>query len=133
VEIEIEFTGGVKVEAVWNGQRVATDQPAAGGGEGSAPSPFDLFLASMGTCAGFYVLRYCQQHGLASAGIRLIESIHSDPQTGLVDRVDLQIRVPADFPPKYYPALVRAAEQCKVKQNLEHPPIFSVTTRVDGG
>ncbi|MDA8242639.1 MAG: osmotically inducible protein OsmC, partial [Elusimicrobia bacterium] len=57
-EMEITFPGGKKVNALWHGFEIATDQPKSSGGDNSAPAPFDLFLASLGTCAGIFVLGF---------------------------------------------------------------------------
>lgn len=109
---------------------VPTDQPQAGGGEGLAPTPFAVFLSTIGTCAGIYVLGFCRSRNLPTDGIRIIERIYSNRATGLVDSVDLEILVPPDFPEKYYNALILSAEQCKVKQQLANPPVFNITTQV---
>ena len=130
MEMLIDFPGGARVDAHFGPFTVFTDQPPAGGGEGSAPAPFSLFLASLGTCAGIYVLGFCKARQLPTEGIRLIERIHSNRQTGLVDSIDLEIQVPPTFPEKYYNALVLSAEQCKVKQQMEHPPVFNVVTKI---
>ena len=110
--------------------RSLTDQPPMGGGAGSAPTPFAVFLSSIGTCAGIYVLGFCNQRNLPTDGIRIIQRIDSNRLTGLVETIDLEIQVPPSFPEKYYQALVRSAEQCKVKQTLENPPKFNVYTQV---
>jgi putative redox protein len=89
-----------------------------------------VFLASIGTCAGIYVLGFCNKRNLPTDGIKILERINSNPTTGMVDSIDLEIRVPESFPEKYYPALVRSAEQCKVKQHFEKPPVFNVFTKV---
>jgi len=133
MEMLINFPGGLRVDAHFGPYTVMTDQPPAGGGEGSAPAPFSLFLASMGTCAGIYVLGFCKARQLPTEGIRIIERINSNRSTGLVDSVDLEIQVPPTFPEKYYNALVLSAEQCKVKQQMEHPPVFNVFTMVNEG
>ena len=129
MEMVIDFPGGARVDAHFGTQTVRTDQPAPAG-DGSAASPFDTFLASIGTCAGIYVLGFCNQRGLPTKGIRIVESIEPDPMTGLVGKIKLDIQVPPDFPEKYKPALIRAADQCKVKKHLEHPPVFEVKTVV---
>jgi putative redox protein len=126
MEMIIDFPGGAKVDAHFGEFTVKTDQPPMGGGEGSAPSPFEIFLSSIGTCAGIYVLGFCRQRGLPTEGIRIIERIHRDRTTGLVGEVDLEIQVPASFPEKYYESLVRSANQCAVKKHLEHPPSFNL-------
>jgi len=129
MEMIVDFPGGVKVDAHFNDFTVKTDQPAADGGEDSAPSPFDFFLVSLGTCAGYYVLRYCQQHNLPSQGIRLIERSHWDQSIGMLGKIELEIQVPATFPEKYLPSLVRSAELCTVKKHIEKPPKFEVFTK----
>ena len=130
MEMVIDFPGGARVDAHFGPYTVPTDQPPMGGGAGSAPTPFAVFLSSIGTCAGIYVLGFCNQRSLPTEGIRIIQRIESNRLTGLVDQIDLEIQVPPSFPEKYYQALVRSAEQCKVKQTLENPPKFNVYTQV---
>ncbi len=131
MEMTIRFPGGARVDAEFGPYTLHTDQPPSGGGEGSAPTPFATFLASIGTCAGIYVLGFCRQRGLSAEGIRIEQKLVPDPATGLVGSIELDIHVPADFPEKYRPALIRAADQCAVKKHLEHPPSFAVNTVVD--
>jgi putative redox protein len=131
-EFIIDFPGGARVDAHFGPYTVKTDQPPAGGGEGSAPAPFSLFLASIGTCAGIYVLSFCRQRGLPTDGIRLVQRTEADPLTHMVAKVSLEIQVPSGFPEKYKDALIRSAEQCTVKKHLERPPKFAITTSVAG-
>jgi len=130
MEMLIDFPGGARVDAHFGPYTVMTDQPPAGGGQASAPTPFALFLASLGTCAGIYVLGFCSQRGLPTEGVRIVQRVNSNPVTGKIDEIQLEIQVPPDFPEKYYPALVRSAEQCKVKQVMDAPPAFNVFTKV---
>lgn len=132
MEMIIDFPGGARVDAHFGPYTVMTDQSPQGGGEGSAPTPFALFLASLGTCAGIYVLGFCRQRGLPTEGIRLVQRMHSDPATGMLGLVELEIQVPASFPEKYHEALIRSANQCAVKKHLEGPPAFDVKTVVKG-
>ncbi len=129
MEMIVDFPGGARVDAHFHGYTVFTDQPAPAG-EGSAPAPFDMFLASIGTCAGIYVLGFCNQRRLPTKGIRIVQRSQHNRETGMVDHITLDIEVPPDFPEKYRAALVRAADQCKVKKHLEHPPRFEVKTVV---
>jgi putative redox protein len=128
MEMIIDFPGGARVDAHFGDFTVKTDQPAMGGGEGSAPTPFAVFLSSIGTCAGIYVLGFCRQRGLPTDGIRIVQRIHSD-FSGMVKKVDLEIQVPPTFPEKYRDSLIRSAELCAVKKHLENPPKFDVTTK----
>jgi ribosomal protein S12 methylthiotransferase accessory factor len=130
MEMVVDFPGGARVDAHFGPYTVKTDQPPIGGGEGSAPTPFLTFLASMGTCAGIYVLGFCRNRGLPTDGIRIVQRIHTNSMNGMVENVELEIQVPPTFPEKYYPALVRSAEQCAVKKAMEQPPTFDVHTTV---
>jgi ribosomal protein S12 methylthiotransferase accessory factor len=118
------------VDAHFGSFTVPTDQPPHGGGEASAPTPFATFLASIGACAGIYVLGFCRQRGLSTEGLRLIQNIDVDPVSGMVCQIALDIEVPPDFPEKYKAALIRSAEQCAVKKHLERPPAFTIRTIV---
>ena len=126
--MEIVFPGGKRVDANYKNFTIRTDQSVRGGGEESAPEPFDLFFASMGTCAGIYVLSYCQHHDLPAEGIRLYQTAERDPETNLYQKLKIEIRVPQSFPSKYHKALVRSAEQCTVKKHIAKGlPEFEVT------
>ena len=127
MEMEITFPGGARVDANFNGLTVMTDQPAQGGGTGSAPTPFATFLASIGTCAGIYVLGFCRQRGLPTEGLKLMQRIETDRATGLVGKIALDIQLPPGFPDKYKAAIIKSAEQCAVKKHLEHPPVFEIS------
>ena len=127
-EFVIDFPGGNRVDAHFGPYTVSTDQPPIGGGQASAPTPFALFLASLGTCAGIYVLGFCRQRGLPAEGIRLAQRAERDPVTHMVSKVALEIHLPPGFPEKYKDALIRSAEQCAVKKHLENPPQIVVTT-----
>ncbi len=128
MEMVINFPGGAQVDANFGPFIVKTDQPPMGGGDGSAPTPFALFLSSIGTCAGIYVLGFCQQRGLPTEGIQIIQRMDKDPVTGMVGTIELEIQVPPDFPEQYKPALVRSAELCAVKKHMEKPPRFEIHT-----
>jgi ribosomal protein S12 methylthiotransferase accessory factor len=130
MEMVIDFPGGAKVDAHFNSFTVHTDQPLTGGGDNSAPTPFSIFLASIGTCAGIYVVGFCRNRGLRTDNIRIVQRMYSNRMTGLVESIDLEIQLPPDFPEKYREALVRSAEQCAVKKHLENPPRFNVYTQV---
>ena len=121
----IDFPGGARVDAHFGKFTVMTDQPPAA----SAPTPFSVFLSSIGTCAGIYVLGFCQQRGLPTEGIQILQRIHPN-STGMVEKIDLKIQGPVTFPEKYRDSLIRSAELCAVKKHLENPPKFSITTSV---
>ena len=96
--IEITLDGGKVVTAHLNGKTIMTDQSVRNGGGGTAPEPFELFLASIGTCAGIYVKSFCDQRGITAEGIRIIQSVEFDPDKRVPSRFRLNIQLPADFP-----------------------------------
>ena len=124
--MEISFPGGVAVEAILDGTTIRTDQPERQGGGGTAPSPFDLFLASIGTCAGYYALRFCQERQIPSEGLSVSMSWERSPETKLISRVRIEMTLPPDFPEKYRSAILRAADQCAVKKHLVAAPAIDL-------
>jgi uncharacterized OsmC-like protein len=128
MDMQIYFPGGKRVFADYGGFTIETDQPARGGGDGSAPAPFDLFLASIGTCAGIYALGFMQQREIDPAGAKITMRTHRDADAGLIDKIDLELTLPAGFPEKYQAAIVNAMNLCTVKKHLHQPPAFAITT-----
>lgn len=126
MSMEIRFPGGVAVEALHAGSTIRTDQPVKAGGEGSAPSPFDLFLAAIGTCAGYYALRFCQERNLSTEGLGLTMTWERSEETKLVSRIRIEVRLPEGFPEKYRSAILRATDQCSVKKHLVQAPAIEV-------
>ncbi len=124
MEMIIDFPGGSRVDAHFGKFTVATDQPPVA----SAPTPFAVFLSAIGTCAGIYVLGFCQQRSIPTDGVRIVQRVYSNPMTHMVDKIDLEIQVPNNFPDKYRDSLIRSAELCAVKKHLETPPSFEITT-----
>ncbi|MCP4646502.1 MAG: osmotically inducible protein OsmC [bacterium] len=119
MEMKVVFPGGKRVDALIDGFTIKTDQGVQAGGEGSAPEPFTLFLASMGTCAGIFVLSFCQHRGLNTEGISLSIEPRVDPEKKLYGNFKINIIVPDAFPQKYHAALVRSAAQCAVARHIE--------------
>ncbi len=128
MQITVDFPGGLRVDAHAGGFTIHTDQPPALGGEGSAPAPFTLFLASIAACVGIYVLHFCRQRGLPTEGVRVVQKSLSRPGSQMIHKIRLEIQVPPEFPPRYHAALVRSAELCAVKKHFEQPPQFEIQT-----
>ena len=124
--MQITFPGGQKVNAEFENMTVPTDQ------NGSAPSPYATFLASLGTCAGFYILRFLQSRNLPADQVKLVQKNEFDPVTGKLSDIKLEIETRAGFPEKYHKALIRSAAQCSVKKVLENPPKIEVTVNGNG-
>lgn len=130
MEMVIDFPGGKRVDAHFGSFTVKTDQPVQAGGDNSAPAPFSMFLASIGTCAGIYVLGFCQQRGIPTDGIKIVQRVEYDRATGMTRKVYLDIQLPPDFPEKYKDAVIRSADQCAVKKHLAHPPAFEISAKI---
>lgn len=124
--MEITFEGGKVVTAFTNGHVIRTDQPLDNGGADSAPSPFDLFLASIGTCAGVYVKSFCDKRKISTEKIRLIQSTEIDEASGLPVSLVIDIQLPPEFPDRYKESVRCAADLCKVKKSIAKPPAFSI-------
>jgi ribosomal protein S12 methylthiotransferase accessory factor len=128
--MEVTFDGGKVITAHLNGHSIRTDQPVKSGGGNTAPAPFELFLASIGTCAGIYVKSFCDQREIPSENIKIIQTIEFDNQTRLLANIKLDIQLPSDFPEKYKSAVINAAELCAVKKTINNPPNFEVVTSI---
>lgn len=128
--MEVTFDGGKVITAHLNGHTIRTDQPVDNGGENSAPTPFELFLASLGTCAGIYVKSFCDQRKISSENIRIVQTTEFDKQTRLITNIKIDIQLPSDFPEKYKAAVINAAELCKVKKTIANPPVFRIITSI---
>ena len=122
--MQITFPGGVAVDAHFRGFTVHTDQRLDHGGAETGPEPFELFLASLGTCAGLYALRFCQQRGIDATGLGLTLITEKDPDAPRTGLVRMELQLPPTFPEKYRDAIVRAADQCAVKRHILEPPRF---------
>ncbi len=124
MEISVEFGEGRVVETAIGDHVVRTDQPVKDGGGGTAPSPSDLFLVSIAACAGYYVLNFCLERKIATAGSGVIMRTSTNEKTRLMDNIRIEIKLPPGFPEKYEKAVVRAVDLCWVKKNIETAPAF---------
>ena len=128
-EMIIRFPGNKKVSAEFDGFTLVTDQPVDAGGDGGAPAPFDLFLASLGTCAGIFVLSFCLKRGIPTDGLEIRQTMEWDEVRHLATRIVLEISLPRDFPEKYRESILKTAELCTVKRHLLEPPRIEVTAK----
>jgi putative redox protein len=134
MEMKVYFPGNLRVDAEYKGFTIQTDQPVTGGGDGTAPAPFDLFIASLGTCAGIFMLSFMKQRGIDPQGSGLTLTTERDPASGMIAQISFDLHLPQGFPEKYEAAIVRAVDQCSVKRHVHNPPAFTVvTSRAAGG
>jgi ribosomal protein S12 methylthiotransferase accessory factor len=124
--MRIELGGGLAVNAHFKDHIISSDQPVRAGGTGTAPSPFDLFLASIGLCAGFYVQSFCRQREIPTEDISLTLKTERDPERKRVAKIRIDLQLPPEFPQKYRKAVLRAVDQCSVKRHLIEPPEIEV-------
>lgn len=124
--IRVSFPGGVQVTARTESFEIRTDQPVEDGGDGTAPSPYDLFLSSVATCAGFYALRFCQQRQLDTLGLTIELDSRRHPETRRLEAITMKLTLPEGFPKKYHQAILRSVDQCSVKKALIDPPEISI-------
>lgn len=129
--MEIYLGEKQKVTAKYKGFELITDQPEKAGGDNEALAPFDLFLLSIGTCAGWYVKSFCQKRDLSEEGIRVTQKHHFNTEKRLIDRIDIKIHLPESFPDKYRDAVIKAAGQCTVKKHILDAPEFDIVTVKD--
>jgi putative redox protein len=126
--MEITFDGGKVITAHHNGHIIKTDQPLKSGGGNIAPAPFELFLASIGTCAGIYIKSFCDQRQIPTDNLKIIQNIEFDPEKRIPSSIKLDIKLPTDFPEKYRDAVINAVELCLVKKTIADPPVFEIST-----
>ncbi len=127
MEMQINFPGGKRVTSTYKGFTVETDQPPSEGGDGSAPEPYDLFLSSIGTCAGVYIAYFCESRDIPMDDISMTLRFERNEQSHLMEKIAIEIHLPSAFPEKYRKAVIRAAEMCTVKRNLANPPEIQVS------
>jgi len=108
---------------------ITTDQPTKDGGDDSSPSPFELFLASIGTCVGYQILAFCRERNIPTDKIRLEQNIVRNDSTKMAEKIDLTILLPPGFPEKYGDAVIKAGESCIVKKHIGPQTIIQVHSR----
>ena len=129
--MEIVFPDGKKVDALYQGFTIQTDQIKKAGGEGTAPEPFDLFLASIGTCAGIYVLNFCKERKISTDGLKMQLNIRKNKETRLIDKISIKIHLPSEFPEKYIKAIIKSVDHCAVKAHMVDAPAFEYLVKID--
>ena len=133
MEMEIVYPGNKRVDAIFRHFTITTDQPGVVGGDDSAPAPFDLFIASIGTCAGIYALSFMQQRGIPTENSKITLQARRDPETKLISDITLDLMLPPEFPEKYTEAIIKAVDLCAVKRHLAEPPAFHINTCIADG
>lgn len=126
IELKVSFAGNRKVDVQIGDVIVHTDQPVKDGGEGTAPSPSQLFLASIAACAGYFALVFCQKRKLSTTGMALSMECAIEEKSKQITLVTLHLVLPEGFPDKYREAIKRAVDACYVKKHIVDPPQFEL-------
>jgi len=127
MEIQVLFPGNLKVEASVGEFVIPTDQPEKSGGDNSAPSPFVLFASSIATCAGFFAMKFCRTRDIDTTGMKLSMKYEWDKEQKRYPKMEMELTLPEGFPEKYRGAILKAMDQCVVKQHILNPPEFEIT------
>jgi ribosomal protein S12 methylthiotransferase accessory factor len=130
MDMVVTFPGGKKVDAQYKGFSVKTDQPQKAGGDGSAPAPFDLFISSIGTCVGIFVLSFLQERDIPYKDAEIILKTERNQKNHMISKISIDIHLPKDFPDKYRNAVKSAADLCSVKKHLINPPLFYINVNI---
>ena len=118
---------GEAYEAAVRGHRVVVDQPVTGGGEDRAPTPTELFVASLASCVAFYAGRYLSRHGVSRDGLSVRADFELAPdRPARVDRIQIRLTVPAALPLARRPGLLAVASHCTVHNTLHDPPLVDI-------
>lgn len=129
-DMKLTFPGGKRVDAEYKGFRIETDQPVYAGGGGLAPAPFDLFLGSIATCVGYYVLAFCQNRGIGMEEVSVSMRMHKNPEKKMIEKISFDIHLPAEFPEKYTKAIIKSVDQCAVKAHMVDTPAFEYKVKI---
>jgi putative redox protein len=125
--MSVHYRGGERYEIAIRDHTIAVDQPLDARGEDTAPTPTELFVASLASCVAFYAGRYLSRHGLTREGLTVgvTYRLATDRPARVTD-IRLTVGVPTDLPPDRWPALRAVVEHCTVHNTLTNPPEVSI-------
>ena len=126
MEIKVNFLDNLRLEAKFDDFTVVADQPIRYKGDGSAPGPFDYFLASSALCAAYFVKLYCQTRGIPTENIRLSQNNIVAPEDRYKQIFKIQVELPADISDKDRQGILRSIERCTVKKVVQTGPEFVI-------
>ncbi len=126
MEIKVNFLDNLRLEAKFDDFTVVADQPIRYKGDGSAPGPFDYFLASSALCAAYFVKLYCQARDIPTENIRLSQNNIVDPENRYKQMFKIQVELPEDISDKDRQGILRSVERCTVKRVVQNNPDFVI-------
>jgi len=128
--MDVRFVAGEAYEVAVRGHRIVVDQPAEAGGQDSAPTPTELFVASLAACVAFYAGRFLTRHGYSRDGLAVSAGYDmAGDRPARVGGIRLTVRVPAGLPPERWAALRAVVSHCTVHNSLASPPPVSIDLR----
>jgi uncharacterized OsmC-like protein len=126
-QMDVRFVAGESYEVSVRGHRVLVDQPADAGGQDTAPTPTELFVASLATCVAFYAGRYLTRHGYSRDGLAVSAGFDmASDRPARVSGIRLTVQAPADLPADRRPALRAVVSHCTVHNSLAFPPPVAI-------
>ncbi|MYL23419.1 OsmC domain/YcaO domain-containing protein [Halomonas alkaliantarctica] len=128
MEIKVNYLDNLRLEAKFDDFAVISDQPIRYKGDGSAPGPFDYFLASSAMCAAYFVKVYCNARDIPTENIRLSQNNIVDPENRYKQIFKIQVELPADLSDKDRQGILRSIDRCTVKKVVQMGPEFQIET-----
>lgn len=128
MEIKVNFLDNLRLEAKFDDFTVIADQPIRYKGDGSAPSPFDYFLASSALCAAYFIKVYCKARDIPTENIRLLQNNIVDPEDRYNQVIQIQVELPDDISAKDREGILRSIDRCTVKKVVQAGPEFKIET-----
>lgn len=125
-EIWVGYQGGDRFAVDVRGHRVLVDQPVDAGGEDTAPTPTELFVASLVSCVAFYARRYLARHDLPTAGLAVAATYEMADRPARVGRIGIRLHLPEGVPAERRAPLLAVASHCTVHNTLEDPPAVDI-------
>ncbi|MDN3553082.1 OsmC domain/YcaO domain-containing protein [Halomonas almeriensis] len=126
MEIKVNYLDNLRLEARFDDFTVISDQPIRYKGDGSAPGPFDYFLASSAMCAAYFVKVYCNARDIPTENIRLSQNNIVDPENRYKQIFKIQVELPEDISDKDRQGIMRSIERCSVKRVVQNVPDFQI-------
>ncbi len=129
MQVNVKFLDNLRLEASFDDFKITTDQPIRYKGDGTAPSPFDYFLASSALCAAYFVKVYCVARDIPTEDIKVSQNNIIDPENRYNQIFDIQIELPASISEKDREGILRAMDRCTVKKVIQNAPEFKINPK----
>ena len=127
MQVDVKFLDNLRLEASFDDYKIMTDQPVRYKGDGTAPSPFDYFLASSALCAAYFVKIYCTSRNIPTEDIRVRQNNILDPENRYNQTFKIEVELPASISEKDKQGILRSMERCTVKRVIQNEPEFIIS------